>query len=219
MTAETGPVEFRNFSALTSAQLGATRQIYEEAFPAWQRVPWDELVRLETDPARIQKAMLETGTVLGFFVASRLVAMPWWFLEYFAVIRERRDHGLGGLLWDQLMNDLGGASRPSIVLEVEPPEEEPDASQERLLRQRRIAFYERRGAQRLHLSQYWVPHLTGEGKDRLELMVVPAQEETMPHLEDVQQLVRSLYVDGYGLPADDPLIEDAVKALEGTRWT
>lgn len=219
MRAELDAFEYRNFAALTSAQLDAARQIYEEAFPAWQRVPWDELVRLDTDPGRIQRTMLETGTVLAISVASRLIAVPWWFLEYFAVDRERRDRGLGGLLWDQLMNDLGGASRPSIVLEVEPPEEETDASQERLLRQRRIAFYERRGAQRLHLSEYLVPHLTGEGTDRLELMVVPAQSETMPNSEETRQLVRSLYVDGYGLPADDPLIDNAVNALVGTRWT
>jgi hypothetical protein len=215
---EVGTIEYRNFSALTGAQRDAARQIYEEAFPAWQRVPWDELARLDTDPARIQKAMLETGSVLGFFVVSKLVAVPWWFLEYFAVVRERRDQGLGGLLWDAFMADLGGPSRPSIVLEVEPPEEEPDPSDERLLRERRITFYERRGALRLHLSEYWVPHLTGEGKDRLEVMVVPAQDETMPNSEDTQQLVRSLYVDGYGLPADDPLIDGAVNAVEGTRW-
>jgi len=200
------------FSNLTGTQRDAVQAIYEEAFPAWERMPFDNLIRRNNDQSRLQLAMIQGEGVLGLAVASRLRAVPWTFLEYFAVSRAWRNQGLGGVLWDAMIRRLGKQAFP-MVLEVEPPEEEPPRSPGRTIRERRIEFYRRRGANRLDVPNYRVPHQSDEGTDKLALLAVPLEGARAPTNGGLRDLVRSLYVEGYGLPDDHTLLVGALDQL------
>lgn len=207
-------LEYSTFSDLTDDQRAAVQAIYEEAFPAWERVPFEELVEGDSDPARVQLAMVDNGFVLGLAVASRLKAVPWSFLEYFAITRERRGQGLGGELWDELVRRLGSTAFP-MVFEVDPPEQEPPGSVERIKRGRRIEFYRRRGAVRLEVPTYRVPDLSGDGgTGELALLAVPSDGDASPSGDALRDLVRTLYVEGYGLPGDHALVAESLASFE-----
>lgn len=217
---EAGPeLDYSTFSDLSDGQRAAVQAIFEEAFPAWERVPFEELIEGDSDPARVQLAMVDDGAVLGLAVASRLKALPWSFLEYFAITRQRRSQGLGGELWDGLIRHLGASAFP-MVLEVEPPELAPAGSAERVTRERRIEFYRRRGAVRLDVPTYRVPHLSGGGgTGELALLAVPMADDSLPSGDELRDLVQTLYVEGYGLPADHPLLKQSLASVEEAAWT
>lgn len=212
-----GDMSYPTLSELTPEQVDAVRVIYEEAFPAWQRDPFEALVLGDADPSRVQIAMVDRGNVLALAILSRLQSVPWWFLEYFAVTHERRDQGLGGLLWEAVIRRLAEPRDPQIVMEVERPSDAPESSAERTTRERRIAFYRRRGALPLDVPSYRVPHLSDDGTDELMLLALLARDGVLPSGDSLERLVRALYVEGYGLPTDDPLLGSAVAALEGRK--
>ncbi|HAF08814.1 MAG TPA: GNAT family N-acetyltransferase [Chloroflexi bacterium] len=207
-------MEYPSLSALTPKQRDAVRAIYEEAFPAWQREPFDALVQGAADPSRLQLAMLDAGEVVAFATSVRLQAVPWWFLEYFAVINQRRNEGLGGLLWDAVVERVSDDRGPQIVMEVGRPEEAPLGSAERAIRERRVEFYRRRGARPLNVPAYRVPRFSDDGTEAFLLLAVPPPANPTPSGGALKSLVRSLYVEGYGLPADDPLLRSALASLK-----
>lgn len=207
-------MQYLALSKLTAPQTEAVKAIYEEAFAAWQRVPFETLLQADTDPSRLQLAMVDGGEVLAFTVLSRLKSVPWWFLEYVAVTKARRGHGLGGVFWEAVVERLNGGRDLRVVLEVEPPEEAQPGSDERTIRERRIEFYRRRGARPLDVPVYRVPHLSDNGTGDLMLLAVPSSEGGLPSGEELQALVRALYVEGYGLSTDHPLLKAAIASLE-----
>jgi GNAT superfamily N-acetyltransferase len=206
-------MEYLALSDLRPEQRETVRAIYEEAFPSWQREPFDALVRAFPDEARLQLAMIDGRDVVGFATTLRLQAVSWRFLEYFAVTERRRNQGLGGSLWQTLIERLAEGGPLPIVLEVERPQDAPAGTTERTTRERRIDFYRRRGAYELAIPDYRVPHLTGEGSDALLLLAVPVHGSTLPTGAELEALVRSLYVEGYGLRPDDPLVRSALASL------
>jgi GNAT superfamily N-acetyltransferase len=207
-------VEYPRLSHLSRAQTEQVRAIYEEAFPARQREPFEDLLASKDDPRRVQFAMTDDGDVVAFAALSRLVSVPWWFLEYFAVRQDRRDAGLGGLLWDAVLDRITAAGvERRIAFEVEPPEDAPAGSAERVARERRIRFYTRRGARVLPVPAYIVRNLSGPGVERLLVLVVPAAGEGPAEGAALVALVRALYVEGYGFRADHPLLLGALAAL------
>lgn len=62
-------------------------------------------------------------------------------LDYYAVLPEYQDHGIGSMFLKRLSEELAGEA---ILLEVEDPDYAPD-EEERAHWQRRIRFYERNG--------------------------------------------------------------------------
>ena len=80
-------MQYLALSKLRAEQTEAVKAIYEEAFAAWQRVPFEILLQADTDPSRLQLAMVDGGEVLALAVLSRLKSVAWWFLEYCAVTK------------------------------------------------------------------------------------------------------------------------------------
>jgi hypothetical protein len=58
-----------------------------------------------------------------------------------------------------------------------------------------------------------VPDLDGVGTERMLLLVVPAAGEQPPAGEDLAALVRTLYLQGYGLSSQHPLLAAALASL------
>jgi GNAT superfamily N-acetyltransferase len=203
---------------LDDRQRDSVRSIFEEAFPAWEREPFDDLVGREATGIATPVVMMDSGQPAALAVTSRIDSVQWSYLEYFAVAADRRGHGLGGQLWHAVLQDLTVRDQPGrVVLEVEDPAEVPPGSPERRQRERRIRFYERQGAQLLPVRDYHVPRLddvTGS-YSMLPLWAAVTGDTGPPSRAELFRLLPAVYAAGYGVPADDPLVLAALRGAGG----
>jgi hypothetical protein len=191
---------YRDFGDLSSEQAAQAQEIYEEAFPARLRVPFDELMAVAGDPNRLQVAAVRGEAVAGFYIAS-LLPSGWSFLEYIAVASEMRSHGVGRTVFMEFVDQVG--METPVILEVEPPEDAPDYA-ERTIRDRRVTFYLRLGLRVLDVAEYEVPNVDGSGTERFLLMVRTIDPDR-PDTVELRRLVTELYVHGYGVEMDGRL--------------
>jgi GNAT superfamily N-acetyltransferase len=185
------------------------REIYESSFPPRQRDDFEAF--LEADADYRASAVMSHGHVVGIAFARHLRLAPWWFVEYVAIARERRSAGIGAQVWEHLRAPAQLSGATGLVLEVEDPGEQKIGPDERLIRERRIRFWERCGGGILPVDRFVVPTFDGSGTERLLLMAYPVDEAQRPDV--LASLVRAIYVDGYGLAEDHPLVHDATDGL------
>lgn len=199
--------------------LAEVRGIYLDAFPPRQRMPIDEIVETAAQGQRLVLVLLSGPRALGFAVVFDLDLPGTGFLEYLAVHADHRNRGLGTLLW-QALRQSGWNQLKAVTFEVEDPGEAALSAKEVRERIRRIAFYERLGALFLPVDDYRVPNLDGSGTERMRLMWAPLGEvaqpggdDLKPGGDDLKELVRAVYLRGYGLSAQDPHLTAALASL------
>jgi hypothetical protein len=187
-------------ATLTPEQRGTVRAIYEDAFPEELQVPFDDLF---VDRMLV---LLDDDGPAGFALVRDLDTTRWTFLRYYAV--GRRGRGTGSSMWRSLVHRLAADGRTRLIWDVEDPDEEglsPELLDEH---RRRIVFYERLGG-RLHpVRDYLPPHDDGHAP-RLLLMDAPLADEPEPPL---RELVETVYLRRYGVPADDPVVHRTLLA-------
>ncbi|GEM_PF-7238 len=211
---------FSELSALGDAQRERVHAIYLDAFPAQQRLPFDELVRTAGSGDRLFLVALDPAGPVGFATLSRLTTVASTLLEYLAVERTRRGTGVGTSLWRQLPPALAAWGAPlRLVLEVEDPDEPGIAPTEAEHRQRRMRFYAHHGVTVLPCAEYVMPTVDG-GAEPMRLMYLDGttaqqrQPDGLPDGEALRQLVLALYTEGYDLPDDHPFVQ-RVRASSG----
>ena len=106
-------------------------------------------------------------------------------VSYYAVLASRRGTGVGSAFLDA----LAGRYRTyrGIVVEVEKPEL-ADSEQERMLRGRRIRFYERAGFQLVPKVDYAIWGIP------MHLMILPLQDSFSAIATELPTLMRALYL-------------------------
>ena len=105
----------------------------------------------------------------GVAALRLLGSVQWSFLRYFAITGERRSQGLGRRFWRLLHPLLRAQAWPTrVVFEVEDPGEAAGAQAERVIRQRRMAFWTACGARLLPAPGYVLPRLHRLGSDRAD---------------------------------------------------
>jgi hypothetical protein len=204
------PPEIVRLDELPAATRVGVRAIYEEAFPARQRVPFAELVDGASSGDELALIGLEQGRPMGIAFLSRLDAVGHLVLEYYAVASDLRGGGRGQALWRAVHDELGREAPRPVVLEVEDPAEPQIEPDEAAARERRVRFWERVGATALPLDGYVIPDMDGDGTEPMRLMWVAARPgDRPPHDRELLDLVLALYESGYGLGSDDDLVERA----------
>jgi GNAT superfamily N-acetyltransferase len=205
------PLEIERLERLPGGAVDRVREIYEEAFPLRQRVPFAELLQAAADGDEIALVALEDGRPAGLAFLSGLEAAGCLFLEYFAVARDLRGGGRGQALWRAVAAELAGPEgRPPVVLEVEDPAEPQIDDVEAAHRARRVRFWQRVGATTLAVDGYVVPNVGTTGTEPLCLMWIAARAgDPQPDGQRLLELVLALYDTGYGLASDDPLVRRA----------
>ena len=197
MSAATDLVEA---DALTPEELGAVRAIYDDAFPEELRAPFDDLL---VDRMLV---LLDEDGPAGFALVRDLDGTLWTFLRYYAV--GRRGRGTGSSMWRLLVDRLAADGRTRLIWDVEDPDEEglsPELVEEH---RRRIVFYERLGGRLQPVRDYLPPHDDGHAPQLL-LMDTPLADEPDPPL---RELVETVYLRRYGVPADDPAVRRTLLA-------
>jgi hypothetical protein len=187
-------------SSLSAAELTTVRAIYEDAFPAELRAPFDDLF---VDRMLV---LLDEDGPAGLALVRDLAETSWTFLRYYAV--GRRGRGTGSAMWRLLTARLAADGRTRLIWDVEDPDEadlSPAAVDEH---RRRIVFYERLGGRLWPVREYLPPHDDGHAP-RLLLMDAPLADEADP---PVRELVETVYLRRYGVPADDPAVRRTLLA-------
>lgn len=115
----------------------ALRQLYESAFPANERIPWPDLLRLVGEMPLDFTAYYQADGLVGFTIVYPRPSFNWFW--YFAVRPELRSRGLGQQILTQLIDKYRHSTN---ILDMESPEQPCDNLAQR---QRRRAFYRRNG--------------------------------------------------------------------------
>lgn len=191
--------------------------IYEDSFPPEERDDTGDLVASIHAGERLCFLARRDGDVVGLAVVFRLNAPRVAFLEYLAVAPGERDAGIGSSMFAHLEKNLraGAGEDVGIVLEVEPPDDADGP--ERVLRERRIAFYVRHGAVVVDCApRYRAPSLVRADETiGFMLLWLPLARDAPTRLEGtfLRTCVESILTESYGLRAGDPLVREVVLDL------
>jgi GNAT superfamily N-acetyltransferase len=190
-------MELIRAEALGADDLAATEAIYLDAFPAELRGPFaglfsdDMLVLLDDDrrPA-------------GLALTRRLGPTGWVFLRYFAVAV--RGRGAGSQLWRLACENWAKDGYTRVLLDVEDPAEPGIDAAEKQIRERRIVFYQRLGAELLPVHDYAPPQPGGHSHPfrLIAAGLVPGPGPS----DSVRDQVLAVYRYRYELDAGDPAV-------------
>lgn len=124
----------------SNADIEQLRQLYDTAFPAEERIPYDDIIHL-LDVMDIDYTAYYNGEMLvGLTMVLRLPRFNW--VWYFAVRKDLRGKGYGQAILTSVLNKYCDRVRP-FILDIESPEQSDAPNPEQ--RKRRHAFYLRNG--------------------------------------------------------------------------
>ena len=195
-------LEFRRIFTPDHPDFPAAIALYEQAFPARERIPIAWVCR-----------ELTTGTtqLWGGYLAQELVAIASvdvlpqsqaMLLGYLATAPHVRNQKFGSRLVDHVLHLAEARSQP-FILELEHPEFGDD----RAMKRRRVGFYQRFGAKVLKDLIYLLPALDGDQPTEMLLMVIDPEERTSLPRAWVQQVIRELYTRIYHQNPSDPIFQ------------
>jgi hypothetical protein len=195
---------------LTGRQRDRVHEIYQQAFEAHHRVPFDELT--DTGPADEFLAALEGGEPVGFAAMRILSPAGWTFLRYYAIAADRRRSGLGQRFWRLVRSSVQAAGWPArIALEVEDPGHVTGLGQPEIATAR-IAFWIRCGCQVLPVARYAMPGLT-EATPAEPMLLLASDPAATGSDSETAGLVRAIYSQRYQLGPQHPLAAAALASV------
>lgn len=199
------PVNLEQWSGCSVPQdvWSSVMGIYVEAFPPSQRMDEGTLHASVEGGAR---TLFTTREDDAFAITRRLEsAPPWILLEYLAVRADRRGHGVGGGVLDEVCRIL---AQP-LVLEAEAPSW---AGAEGL---RRIAFYARHGAGRVPCAAgYVMPDLSNPGRSLdMTLLQIPRAAPGTDDRKEAVRVAHAIWVDSYGVSEDAQSLATMLRRL------
>ncbi len=188
-------------------------RIAEESFPPEEREPCQTFLKTIQDGRSILYTASDKNTNRGFTKLTPLKNTNIYLMEYLAVETRSRNQGIGGKILQFIKKDLKAVKGLGLILEVEPPE--MPGGEEREIRQRRIRFYQRNGAQMvLDGGTYRMPNLTGEGSLPMRLMWLPIKEGGGPPTKlTLSELFTLIFTETYGGEPNEGLLHAIIKAL------
>ena len=117
----------------------AVSQLYETAFPEEEQIPWDDLMRLvEEIPLDFTLYYDDEDEFLGFTIMLEREPVSWFW--YFAMVEEKRGHGMGREILRLFDEKYKGKT---YFMDIESPEQTDAPNPEE--RRRRTDFYLRNG--------------------------------------------------------------------------
>jgi GNAT superfamily N-acetyltransferase len=208
-------LDFRTAGSIDGIDRTRFIRIYEESFPRDERDESDALLESIASGDRTCHIVYADGDLVGLAVLYTLSADHVPFLEYLAVDSGHRSRGIGSRFLRHITDRLRSAEQrtPGVVFEVETPEHA--ASDDRLLRQRRIEFYTRNGAVLVDCARaYEAPNLAGDGTVPYLLMWLPLNPDIRELKGDMlRACVEAILTESYGLSPDDRLVTGVLARL------
>lgn len=180
---------------LSANDLSVVQEIYDEAFPAWEREDFEQLLERGADDGVDQFAFVFEERIVGLATLSPLRSVGWTFLEYFALAQSCRGQGLGSKFWSRIVARLDSP----VVIEVEHPTQTGITADEISARQARIRFWHQAGFTELPVPNYLVPRADDENNEVFEPLILMSNVQPIHPLCSAVALTAALYAEGYGL--------------------
>lgn len=169
---------FSNISAPVSSLIG---QLYEQAFPAHERRPWNEQLHLIKTGRLYADSITLNEDFAGFIFYWQLTDFV--FIEHFAIAENVRGKGMGSKIVQQFKDRFD-----TIVLETEPLGISADAS-------RRITFYEKAGFVLFDEAYMQPPYVQGGSWFPMRLLYHKPDNRNI----SFDQVKREIYAEVYGI--------------------
>jgi len=188
-------------------------QIAEESFPPEEREPCQTLIKSIQDGRSILYTASVKNAIWGFTKLTLLKKTNIYLMEYLAVEKSSRNRGIGGRILQFIKKDLRIGKAAGLLLEVESPEEKSRGEKE--IRQRRIRFYQRNGAQMvLDHGTYRMPNLAGEGSLPMRLMWLPIEAGSNPPSNlNLTDLFTLIFTETYVGKKNEALLQSIIGKL------
>jgi GNAT superfamily N-acetyltransferase len=201
-------------------------EIYETSFPIEER---DPVERIADAMRRIQKkniahflAAVDAGRVIGLVMYSYYKKERLGFLFYMATDLDLRGRGLGSWMFKQTIRRLEedahflvGEPPLGMFWEVERPLDAADEA-ERILRERRIRFYQRNGAVLMDWIDFTAPPL-GEDLPPVPYYLMfrsSDNREIRINRELARAVIDSTLLYGYGVTPESEYYQQAIASLD-----
>jgi len=184
---------------LSPAHRAQFRAIYEASFPPAERENFELYAPRLAAGSRWFFGAFRADALIGFATFAPNIMPAIHLLEFLAVASDARSGGIGGQLLDAATRALDA----DFLLEVESDDE--CADDERALRQHRIRFYQRHGAQIVTELNYRIPRTDGVGALPMKLMWLSPHGHPMPRGAQLRECVQAIYSQCYALPREHPL--------------
>jgi GNAT superfamily N-acetyltransferase len=203
-------------SQLAPELVGQLQVIYLSSFPPSEREEFEPLIDGVSAGTRWLSTVEQDGQLLSFATVLPLADTDVQYLEYFATAEPARGKGIGSVLLQFVCAYLRSQGDVSGLL-MEVQSEETGPAEERLLRRRRVEFYQRHNGRLVDdAPAYCAPNLAGEGVIPFHLMWIPIDPDIQsPTGSRLKQCVISIYRQCYGRSIDDPLLQTVLDGLTG----
>jgi GNAT superfamily N-acetyltransferase len=200
-------------SRLAEASLAdAVRLLYEEAFPASERVQFETLRHGIASGAQQLHLVLDGKDAPIAFGVSLDIA-PHLLLEYLAVDARKRSLGVGGELLEAIKSYTRERHYRGIVLEVERVDASCAYDDPRA---RRVAFYRHHGAELVECApDYRAPRLDGVAESvAMALLWIPSAGEQCPRGAELERTIRDIMAKSYELKPEDAVVRANLETLK-----
>lgn len=175
-------------------------EIYTEAITPGGRKSIERLAEMTRQPAYFFLLGLQSERVVGFAIVRAFDGSDAALLEYLAVARDCRDHGIGSALLRQVMN-LDAFSSRFLLAEVD---SDKKLSADRAECSRRKQFYRRLGWKEIDELEYIMPPVSTTMPPAMDMLVCSRALPARIERERLRQWLECCYVEIYNQSADDP---------------
>jgi hypothetical protein len=198
------------------------KNLYESSFPADERHPVDDLRKLITGGTVIlHRTTNKAGELLCFSIVN--VMSDFSLLAYIATDSTKRSTGVGSKHMKKLIEELKTAhpTHVGVFLEIESTKEAGLDADTHKARSRRLAFYQRLGAKRMHKSYLMPSYGTAQGTAEarqgellwVEFTASCITEGTLP------RIIEEIFCKAYGLSNTDKTVQKVLSAFNGSDST
>jgi GNAT superfamily N-acetyltransferase len=206
-------------------------EIYEASFPIEERDPVERIahaMRRKQEKNRHSEhishflAAVDAGRAIGLVMYSYYKKERLGFLFYMATDLDLRGQGLGSWMFKKTMQRLeedahflAGEPPLGMFWEVERPLDAADEA-ERILRERRIRFYQRNGAVLMDWIDFTAPPLDEDLPPVPYYLMFRSSDyrETKFNRELVRAVIDSTLLYGYGVTPDSEYYKQAIASLD-----
>jgi len=180
--------------------------IYNESFPSNEKQPISLIKKRITELKSKLFVGLLNEEVIGMALLWDFKELEFVLLDYMAVAKEHRNNKYGTELFKYLTNTINDCNK-YMVIEVE----NYLFGNNKDIRKKRINFYLRNGAYVLNEVPYMLPSLDDTLPTEMMLMISPKYQKDMIEFENIEKLIKKLYIDLYEKTEDNNLLVSILK--------
>ena len=202
-------VDFVTFHNSQHPDFTAVIDIYQEAFPASERIPVP-LIETRVNNTDYQLFVgYQESQVVFMAILCNIADTQFVLLAYIATQKSFRNQGIGSEFLNYILPKLKQEEK-YLLLEVENPQygENPE------LRNRRLNFYLRMGAQQLKDVRFAIPPLEESLPVEMLLMIAPHFPDKVLSGKIVKKIITWLFIEGYRGSPHSNLLAELIKSVD-----